>query len=125
MKKVLIIDSDPLFARTIARILETENFSALIATDGKDATGKLSAHRFDLVITDAFMPYVNGPEMIHKVRNQSVDVPIMVVSDVSHEQSIAGWLHAGADAHLQKPLNIPQFLTGIRQLMIYQNHVAA
>jgi DNA-binding response OmpR family regulator len=49
----------------------------------------------------------------------------MVVSGIANEQSIASWLRVGANAYLQKPLNVSALLTGIKQLIVNVRNVAA
>jgi DNA-binding response OmpR family regulator len=127
MKHILIVDSDRLFTSTVSSVLTKENFTVSVASDGKEAAAKLSAQQFDLVITDMLMPYTNGLELVNTLRKDdgSPQIPVMVVSSIANEHSISSWFRVGADAYFKKPLDLPLLLSGIKQLMRHERHVAA
>ena len=64
MKQILLVDNDTVFTRTVSFLLEKENFLVSVAKNGKEAAAALASKSFDLVITDVFMPYSNGFELI-------------------------------------------------------------
>lgn len=127
MKQVLIVDNDLSFTKTVSYLLEAENFIVSIAKDGKEAADVLKTKSFDLVITDLFMTYSNGFELVNSIRqNQDLNsVPVMVVSDVSNKQTIDNCFRLGADAYLQKPVNVSRLLSEIKSLVLNQRNVAA
>ncbi len=126
MKHILLVDSDLLFTTTITSLLQKEHFNVSVAKDGKEAAIALAGKNFDLVITDLFMPYSNGFELVNTIRqNKFTYIPVMVVSDVTKVQSIANCFRLGADKYLQKPLNIPQLLSEIKSLVLNERNVAA
>ncbi|MES2328260.1 MAG: response regulator [Bacteroidota bacterium] len=127
MKKILLVDNDAMFTGMVSYLLEKEQFHVSIAKDGKEAASALAAGHYDLVISDMFMPYSNGFELLNDVRKNKVNpyTPVMVVSDVSNELSIANCFRLGADAYLTKPVNVPGFLSEIKNLVIQQENVAA
>lgn len=127
MKHILLVDNDVLFTRTVSCLLENELFTVTTAKDGKEATDALEGRHFDLVITDLFIPYTNGFELVNSIRTKksSMHVPVMVVSDVSNKQSISNCYRLGANVYLQKPLNMPLLLTEIKNLVLNQHDVAA
>ena len=127
MKQILLIDKDPVFTTTISSILMRENFQVSIAKDGKEASAALTQNSFDLVITDVLMSFANGFELINHMRQSDATryTPVIVISDIANEKSIAHCLRAGANTYLKKPLNISQFLTGVMNLMRHEKNVAA
>ena len=127
MKHILLIDNDPIFITTVSSILKSENFQVSIAKDGKEAAGELSSKQFDLIITDMLIPYTNGLELVNNIRQntETRHTPVMVVSGIANEHSIASWFRVGANAYLQKPLNVSALLTGIKQLIVNVRNVAA
>lgn len=127
MKKILIIDNDPVFASTVSSLLKHQNFAVSVAENGKDAIKNIAGTQFDLIITDALMTYTTGLELVSKVRRDvsSRYTPVIVISSISNEQNISGWFREGANAYLKKPLDLPVLLTEIRHLMLDTQHVAA
>ena len=60
--RVLVVDDDPLVARSIRRVLERDH-EVVMETSSRDALGRLQAgERFDLVLCDVMMPQLSGPE---------------------------------------------------------------
>lgn len=126
MKHILLVDNDVLFTKTITSLLQKEHFDVSVAKDGKEAATALAAGDFDLVITDLFMPYSNGFELVNTIRqNKFTYIPVMVVSDVTKVQSIANCFRLGADMYLQKPLSFPLLLSEIKNLVLNERNVAA
>ena len=127
MKHILIVDNDAVFTTTVSSILKKEDFDVTIATDGKQAAEKLTGTHYDLVITDVLIPYNNGLEIVNKVRTDESNrhTPVMVVSNVTNEQSVSSWFKQGIDAYLKKPLDLRTLLSGIKQLVFHEKYVAA
>ena len=127
MKDILLIDKDPIFTSTISSILAKENYNVRVAKDGKEAAGALSEKVFDLVITDFFMSFTNGLELLSNIRqNESTShMPVIVISDIANEVSIAHCMRAGADVFLKKPFNISQLISGIKNLVRNEKAMAA
>lgn len=127
MKKILLVDNDAMFTGMVSYLLENEQFTVSIAKDGKEAASALAAGHYDLVISDMFMPYSNGFELLNDIRKNKMntETPVMVVSAVSNEQSIANCLRLGADVYLTKPVNVPGLLSEIKNLIIRTKNVAA
>lgn len=127
MKHILLVDTDVVFSRTVSFLLQKENFEVSVAKDGKEAVAALAGKAFDLVITNVFMPYLNGFELINTIRNSksSSHTSVMVVSEVSNEHNISNCLRLGADAYQRKPLNVPALLSEIKNLITTRTNVAA
>ncbi len=84
MKKVLVIDDEP-FARQVFRQLFekiSEEFVITEASDGIEAWGKIKEEIFDLLIIDINLPFINGIELIEKLRikPEYASVPCIVVT---------------------------------------------
>ena len=128
MQKILLVNNDASFTDIISFSLCKEgDYQLSIAKNGKEAAAAVARSHFDLVITDMFMPYSNGHELIAKIRKSKsqADTQVMVLSDVSNEKSIAHCFRLGADMYLQKPLNAFSLLAEIRNMLANHANVAA
>lgn len=65
-KRILVVDDDPVMARTIARVLRRE-FDVQTAESGAGALKALEAGSFSGIVSDADMPAMSGPELYQKV----------------------------------------------------------
>lgn len=67
----------------------------------------LEAERFSLVITDLYMPRMNGMQFLQQIRKQTGtrDLPVIVVSGENEKKRVIQALEAGADAFVIKPFS--------------------
>jgi CheY-like chemotaxis protein len=69
MKRILIAEDNKLILETIAHSLSREGYEIIKATDGKECLEILEDNPVDLIITDLYMPNVNGMEVITLLRD--------------------------------------------------------
>lgn len=65
-KRILVVDDDPVMARTVARVLGRD-FDVKTVDSGADALIALEAGGFSGVVSDIDMPNMSGPELYQKV----------------------------------------------------------
>ncbi len=67
-KRVLIVDDDQDLSMSLKDLLECDNMSCMIANNALHALRILNFHKFDLIISDIEMPFLNGLEFYKKLR---------------------------------------------------------
>ena len=80
MKKVILVDDDDLVRSTVCFMLRTLDFDVTEAPCGKEALKLLSESKFDLVITDLFMPEFDGLELILEIKKMALGTPIVLIT---------------------------------------------
>lgn len=83
MANILLVEDDIYFADMFAGNLEDMGHSVTRAVDGLAALKRLKQDRFDLVITDYQMPFVNGSSLIDSLRSMDVvnnATPVILMS---------------------------------------------
>jgi uncharacterized protein (TIGR02266 family) len=95
------------------RTLEVEE-----AENGMDAWTLVQGKPFDLAIIDMYMPVMDGPELILRIRqsDQSPHVPIIAISSGGEEAQKAAHT-AGADFFLDKPVMLAQLFQSMHRLL--------
>lgn len=90
----------------------------VLATDGHDALGKLNAARFDLVVTDLFMPVLDGFQLIEKLRQMPgcEQLPVIAIS-AGGADSASQAQKAGASVYLRKPVRFVDVVETVRSLL--------
>lgn len=79
--KVLIADDDPMILMVMKEQLRDQGFEVLTAADGKEACDKIHNQRPDMIITDMFMPFHNGQEVIQFAKKElGQGVPVIAIS---------------------------------------------
>jgi CheY-like chemotaxis protein/HPt (histidine-containing phosphotransfer) domain-containing protein len=78
--RILLVE-DSLLSRKIAvRIIENCGCEADTAENGRDASEKVSANTYDLIIMDMFMPEMNGGDAATEIRKKGINTPIVALS---------------------------------------------
>lgn len=79
-KKVLIVDNDPAILDLCEKFLENTSYTFIGAKDGEEALRILEESSIDLVITDVFMPNLDGHDFVNKLREENNNVPTFYLS---------------------------------------------
>ena len=80
MKKVLIVDDEPIVLDVLQRILSRLGYNAVVADTGEDAMEKYSEQSFDIVILDVLMPRKNGFEIAQEMKQLKSDQKIVMIT---------------------------------------------
>ena len=122
MAKIIVIDDDRRFLRAIRRTLEASGHTVIAYEDARSAIAHIAREVPDLLITDIFMPEMEGLETIRRARTVSSTLPIIAISG----GSIIGadYLQMarlfGASATLAKPFRPAELIGLIARLLPQQ-----
>jgi len=112
-RHILVVDDEPQITRVLRTALSSHGYELRIANDGETALEILKDWTPDLVITDLFMPNMDGLELCRRLRLQS-HVPIIVLSVKGEERAKVQALDAGADDYVTKPFGMNELLARVR-----------
>lgn len=99
--RILLVDDNANGLAARRSVLEELGHRIVTSTSGSDALEQFSAHRFDLVVTDYKMPRMDGIELISRLRKQSTDVAVILISGYVDALGL-NEASTGADAVIQK-----------------------
>ena len=71
----------------------------------------------DLILTDLFMPGIDGIGLLAGLRNRGVTIPVVIVSGASEEKYIRSAIKNGAAGFIQKTLPGAEMMAGLRQVL--------
>ncbi|MCC6277723.1 MAG: response regulator [Oligoflexia bacterium] len=116
---VLVVDDDKDFTRIVSRLLETQGYTVTVAFDALAAVDRVQEEVYDLVLTDANMPYRSGFDLIKTLRNnpRSKDVAIALVTGRRDKKDVQRGLDCGADDYIVKPVDPDLFLDKVQSLL--------
>ena len=95
MKKILVVDDDPVVGRSFDRVLTRKGYAVITATNGQDALEKLRNERYDMVFTDIKMPGMSGLEVAERVKASQPWLPVVIVTGYGNDASQARAAAAG------------------------------
>ncbi|MBF0545022.1 MAG: response regulator [Candidatus Riflebacteria bacterium] len=118
-KKILFADDSSSMRNMVTHILSSAGHEVVDAVDGEDATNKLEASPFDMVITDLNMPNVNGIEFIRKARGMTNGkfIPIVMLTTESQQERKMEGKAAGATGWIVKPFRPDQLLAVVKKVL--------
>lgn len=119
MPHILVVEDEEHLAFGIKFNLEAEGFRVTTAGDGQAALNAVAAEEspVELVVLDLMLPGMSGYAVCEAIRGQKNDVPIvMLTARTLVEDRIRGF-DAGTDVYLQKPFDLEELLSVIRNLL--------
>jgi two-component system, OmpR family, KDP operon response regulator KdpE len=111
--RVLVVDDEPQITRVLRTVLTGQGYQVRTAGEGESALSDFTEWRPELVITDLFMPHMDGVELCRRIRAIST-VPIIVLSVKGEERTKVEALDSGADDYVTKPFGIDELLARVR-----------
>ena len=117
LKKVLVVDDDPVVGRSFERVLGGKGYAVIHAHDGAEALAKLASESYDVVFTDIRMPGMSGLEVAEQVKARQPWLPVVIVTGYGTEENEARAEAAGVADFLRKPLS-PEMIEGSAQKVL-------
>src|SRR3954449_3256043 len=111
--RVLVVDDEPQITRVLRTVLSSHGYQVRTAAEGESAMSNFTEWRPELVITDLYMPHMDGVELCRRIRAIST-VPIIVLSVKGEERTKVEALDSGADDYVTKPFGIDELLARVR-----------
>lgn len=119
---ILLVDDDAALTALMSEYFSGHGYRIDIAADGREGLGRALQGRYDLVILDVTMPFIDGFEVLRQIRQRS-DVPvIMLTARTSPRERIAG-LEGGADDYLPKPFAPGELLARVGAVLRRAGHL--
>lgn len=115
--RILVIEDDREINTLISKVLMKEGFEMVQAFDGKSAMDKFQFEGdFQLIVLDLMIPFIDGFEVIRRIRLKSI-IPILVISAKNSEMDKISAISMGADDYIVKPFSINEFVVRIKALL--------
>src|SRR5258707_6784631 len=111
--RVLVVDDEPQITRVLRTVLTSQGYQVRVAAEGEAALTDFTEWRPELVITDLYMPHMDGLELCRRIRAVSA-VPIIVLSVKGEEKTKVEALDSGADDYVTKPFGMDELLSRVR-----------
>ena len=121
-RRILLVEDNELNREIAAFLLKDEGISVTEAEDGQQAVEcflKMPEGYYDAVLMDIMMPVMDGYQATREIRGSGKKdaemIPIIAMTANAFAEDKRKTMEAGMDAHLSKPINVPELMDTIRK----------
>jgi DNA-binding response OmpR family regulator len=115
--QLVLIEDNGHYATTLRSNLEIEGFTVDVAATAFEGSRLIRTLHPDLVILDIVLPGRSGYELLHEMRSESIDVPIVVLTARRDEEDKLRGFGMGADDFITKPVSLLELLARLRAVL--------
>lgn len=105
MAKILVIDDEVVFARSVAHALSRNGHECWSLASAEEGIASLEAHRPDIILLDVKLAGMSGLEALRKLTSLDPDLIVIIVTAYSSVQSAVAAMKDGAYDYIQKPID--------------------
>ncbi len=114
MNNILIIDDESEICESIKMILEYEGYPIEYSTDAAAGLEKLSSNQFIVLLLDIQMPGMSGFEVLKKIKEQNLDLSVIIISAHGSLENAIKATKLGAFDFLEKPIDREKLIISVR-----------
>ncbi len=114
MSRILVAEDEAGIASFIVKGLTADGHTATVAPDGDAALSAGLSGEFDLIVLDLGLPGRDGLSVLRELRDQRVNLPVIILTARDSIDDLVGGLDSGADDYIAKPFRFDELLARIR-----------
>jgi two-component system cell cycle response regulator CtrA len=115
--RALLVEDEVTAAKGIALMLKSGGAVVDTADTGEEALELVRHYDYDVVILDLMLPDMDGYEVVRRIRNGRIEVPVLILSGLSRPQAKVKGLGLGADDFITKPFDRAELLARIQAVV--------
>ena len=113
-KTILAVDDESSILDLLKFNLEKEGFNFISAEDGEEGINKVLNEKPDLLLLDVMIPKMDGLSVCKKIRQENINIPIIMLSARGEEIDKVLGLEIGADDYITKPFSPREVIARIK-----------
>lgn len=115
--RILLVEDEETLAIGLEYNLIEEGFKVKWAKNGKEAIEFYGSEKFDLVILDIMLPYINGFEIAERIRSSDPKLPILMLTAKTEKADRIKGFEKGADDYVTKPFHLDELLLRVKGML--------
>ncbi|MGD9974701.1 MAG: response regulator transcription factor [Desulfatirhabdiaceae bacterium] len=115
--KILLVEDDKKIAEFILKGLKYAGYAVDHASDGEEGLDLALAEPYDAAIVDIMLPKRDGLSLVRRLREQKVNIPVLILSAKGSVDDRVRGLETGADDYLPKPFAFSELLARVQALI--------
>lgn len=117
MPLVMVVDDEEALQRLLVHNLEREGYQTAAVGDGIKALEMIRQLNPDLVILDLMLPGMNGLDICRRLRQENIDIPIIMLTARDEEIDKVLGLELGADDYVTKPFGVRELMARVKAIL--------
>jgi len=122
MRKVLVAEDDPVSRNMVTILLKKHGFKVIAVENGKEAISAFEKEKFDIILMDVNMPYLDGYSATGHIRlqeqNKDDATPIIAMTAYALKGDREKCLQAGMNDYISKPIDLDQLIKIIEKYLM-------
>jgi len=106
IKRILAVDDEPSMRRLLEIGLKQAGYQTVLAANGREALDIIRKNEVDLVVSDLHMPMMTGLQLLESLQNESIEIPVIIVTAQGEVQSAVSAMKLGAKDYLLRPFDL-------------------
>jgi DNA-binding response OmpR family regulator len=119
-RTILVVDDTRNMQLLISDFLNSQGFTVLTASDGREALEVVHQSQPNLILLDVMMPTMDGYQFITRLRQES-EIPVIMITAKQQEADIIRGFDLGADDYITKPFKLRELLVRMRAVLRRSN----
>ena len=112
--RILVVEDEKRLASFIKKGFEEQSYAVDVAGDGIEAEFLANTNDYDLILLDILLPKQDGWQTCENLRNDGIDIPIIMLTALGEVSSRIRGLDNGADDYITKPFEFEELLARVR-----------
>jgi DNA-binding response OmpR family regulator len=117
MARILLVEDNADLAEGLRYNLELEGYDILVAADGETGLDKAMRGGPDLIILDAMLPRMDGFQLLRRLREDSNDTPVLMLTALGEEEDKVRGFRLDVDQYVTKPFHLIELLERVKSLL--------
>jgi DNA-binding response OmpR family regulator len=120
VKKILVVEDDPVNQMILTDFLAANGFTTVTASSGPEGIDRFDRDVPDLCLVDVQLPRKNGFELVREMKSRGRSTPVLLMSAVYNDRDQSSrtvQLGTLADGYLSKPFDLAHLLAQVRRLL--------
>lgn len=113
---VLFVEDEELARNKLAKLLEKLFFKVVICSNGQEGLEAFKNNKIDLIISDINMPIMNGLEMLEKIREFDLEIPVIYTTARNESENILKAVDLNVNNYILKPIDTDNLIQKINDI---------
>lgn len=115
--RILLVEDEESLAIGLKYNLAAEGYEVDWVADGRKALDYIGSHRYDLILLDIMLPYIDGFEVARQIRLKDPQMPILILTARTGIKDRIRGLETGADDYLAKPFHLKELMLRVKGML--------